>query len=252
MRFALRRGVNSIHEGHRQRLRESFYAQGADAFHDHQLLELLLTFSVPRRDTNETAHRLLDVFGSLNNVFSANLFDLRNIPGVGIQSALLISLVGALMRRSSKPVVDGDRLDTPALAAAYCMRLLGDKKYETLYVISLDKNLKVLYADCISSGTLTETAVYPRLVVESALRHRAHSVIITHNHPSGNVMPSPEDISSTMQILKALEMIGIRLHDHIITGKGTSFSMVRDSALSQTQSADSEDEIRIVASERKD
>ncbi len=220
-----------MHEGHRQRLRETYLTQGAAAFHDHQLLELLLSYSIPRADTNPIAHALLQRFGSLREVFQANVYELMQTPGVGEKSAILLSLTGTMLRRSEGSKVRTQKLSTPVEAMNYCRGLFIGEKYEAMYILSLDKNFKLLFCDKISSGTLNETAVYPRVIVESALRHSANSVLLTHNHPSGDATPSVQDIDTTMLILKALEPIGIRLHDHIIIGKDGAFSMTRNALI---------------------
>lgn len=220
-----------MHEGHRERLRQTFLAQGADAFFDHQALELLLAYALPRCDTNALAHTLIQTFGSLQNVLTADVHDLMRIDGVGEKTAILLSLAGSLTRRVQQETPPGKRLATPAEAVRFCRSLFRAERYEAIHVISLDKSLRVLYCDKLSSGTLTETAVYPRLVVESALRHGAHSLLLTHNHPSGDPHPSKADIDATLLILRAVEPIGIKLHDHIIISRDGAFSMTRDALL---------------------
>lgn len=210
---------------------DTFIKQGDSAFHQHQLLEMLLTFSIPRCDTNPAAHALLDRYGSLDAVLSAEVHELMKVDGIGEKSAILLSLVGSIMKRAGQDISPNIRIKTPADAAAYCEKLFSAQKYEAMYIISLDKKLKVLYCEKISSGTLTETTVYPRLAVESALRHGANSVLLTHNHPSGDLNPSTQDIDTTMLILKALEPIGIKLHDHVIVGGGGAFSMTRNAII---------------------
>jgi len=213
------------HSGHRARLRESFLARGLQGVHEHQILELLLTFAIPRKDTNPLAHSLIKRFGSLKDVLNANAYDLMQTEGIGESAAVLLSLVGQISRKKDQGREQNPKLLNPDAAMRYCQDRYGENKYECFYVISLDVNRRVLYDEMISSGTLTETAVYPRLAVESALRHKAHSVILCHNHPSGDVRPSNEDIESTQMILNALSAIGIHLNDHIITGPLDSYSM---------------------------
>lgn len=220
-----------MHEGHRQRMYDTFIKQGDAAFHEHQLIELLLSFSIPRRDTNPAAHALLESFGSLRAVIQADPHELMQIEGIGEKSAILIALVGSLTRRAQDEESGQMRIKTPADAALFCKKLFLGQRYEAMYVVSLDKKLKVLYCEKISSGTLTETTVYPRLAVESALRHGANSVLLTHNHPSGDLTPSTNDVDTTLMILKALEAIGIKLHDHVIVGSGNAFSMTRNAII---------------------
>lgn len=223
-----------MHEGHRARLRELYFENGLDALNDHQILELLLSFSIPRKDTNELAHSLLDRYGSLPQVFSAEKQDLSDVSGIGENSAALVKLIGDVTRRISMSRYENARLKTSLDAARFCISLMSLHKYEAMYVISLDKSKKVLHSDKISSGTLNETVVYPRLVVECALRHHAYRVLLTHNHPSGNIMPSSDDIHTTARIAEALEMIGISLEEHIITGRDCAYCILGRSELTQT------------------
>ena len=169
-------------------------------------------------------------YGSLSAVLAADPYDLMQIPGVGERTAVLLSLTGALGYRIKRKK-RGCVLKTPAAAMEYVTGLLADKEYETLFAISLDKNRRVLYADQISKGTLTETVLHPRLVVESALRHHAHGMILTHNHPSGDPQPSPADISATDQVRNALQTIGISLLDHLIVGAERVYSFTMDAQL---------------------
>ncbi|MEN6470584.1 MAG: DNA repair protein RadC [Clostridiaceae bacterium] len=219
-----------MHEGHRERLRQTYLAQGIDAFHEHQALELLLTYAIPRKDVNELAHRLIARFGSLKAVLSADPYELQKEPGVGEQAAVLLSLTGALSKKAAK-AHGSQRLNTPLEAARFCKTLFVDKRYEAMYAISLDKKRCVLHFDLISSGTLLETAAYPRLVAECALRHGANSVILAHNHPSGDATPSAEDLSTTQMMLRTLEPLGIALNDHIVVGADEAYSMTQNALL---------------------
>ena len=220
-----------MHEGHRQRLRSTYLEQGIDAFHEHQALELLLTFAIPRKDVNELAHALIARFGSLQAVLKANPYDLQKESGIGEQAAVLLSLVGALTRKN-RPERAEKTLRTPLEAARFCRALFEGKRYECMYAVSLDKKRRVLHVDLISSGTLLETPAYPRLVVECALRHGANSVILAHNHPSGDVAPSKEDLETTRLMLRALEPLGIALNDHIIIGQSGAYSITQNALLS--------------------
>lgn len=214
-----------MHEGHRSRLRDLYFEHGIGALNDYQVLELLLSFSIPRKDTNPLAHQLLERYGTLTRVFEAERLDLADVPGVGENSAALIKLVGDVTRLIHMKRSGGVRLRTLADRARYCITLLASHPYEAMYLISLNKNKSFLHADKISSGTLSETVIYPRIAVECALRHHAYSVILTHNHPSGNITPSRDDILTTQRIKEALEPIGIGLEDHIITGRDRAYSI---------------------------
>lgn len=218
----------NCHSEHRKRLRES-YLSGAAALREHQLLELLLTYAIPRRDVNPLAHELMLRYGSLANVLAAPVQELMRCEGIGESAAVLLSLAGMLRGIPAARTGAHGCLNTPELAARYCRTLFpAGSKYESTFCVSLDKRRRVLHCDCVSAGTLGETVIYPRLIVESALRHGAHSLILTHNHPSGDPTPSKADIASTKAVCEALSGIGIALNDHIIIGEEAGYSMLHN------------------------
>ncbi len=222
----------TCHIGHRERLRKSFIENGAATLHEHHLLELLLTYAIPRRDVNPLAHELLRLYGSLESVLSAPIRDLMKVEGIGESAAALLSLAGTLRSRPSAGSGRRTPINTPEEAAKYCETLFKNPaRYETTYCVSLDKKRRVIHADLVSAGTLSENVIYPRLVVEFALRHGANSVILAHNHPSGDPSPSRSDIVSTKAVCEALSGIGITLHDHIIVGADGNYSMLRNMLL---------------------
>lgn len=219
-----------MHEGHRERLRERYICSGIDGFADHEVLELLLTYAIPRRNTNDIAHDLLACFGSLNAVFSAEVAELTTVRGVGESTAVFLHLLSDCARlhaRQAKKDNERSRLASPVIAAAFALDLLGGERYESVYVVSLDKNMRLLHAERVLSGTLTEAPLYPRRIVESALMHRAHAVLLLHNHPSGDPSPSESDARATEAVKVALNSIDIRLFDHIIVGHGVVYSFSR-------------------------
>lgn len=216
-----------MHEGHRMRLKERFLKEGLDSFEQHQVLELLLFFSIPRRDTNEIAHGLLNKYGSLSGVFEAEPKDLANTPGIGDNSALLLSLIPQLSRRYfNDKWRDKPELNSSTKAGEYAASLFSGRHYEAFYIICLDSQNRVNYAQLVHEGTINEAPVYPRVIVEAALRHKANSVILAHNHPGGTLNPSKADIEATNRIRTALEAISIKVVDHIIVcgGKYVSFA----------------------------
>ena len=219
--------ADSVHSGHRRRLRQTYTEQGPESMHDHQLLELLLTYAIPRQDTNPLAHRLLsrEGFGSLDGLFAADVAEMMKVEGVGEATAVLLSLVGSMGRRTAAQKLRGKRLNTPHAAMEYCKALSFKGNNESMYVISLDKSHRVLNADRISTGTPGEVTLYPRTVVEIALRRGAQNIMLCHNHPSGDLRPSREDLNTTSLIIGALTPIGIVLNDHIIVGGGSAYSM---------------------------
>ncbi|MDD2574057.1 MAG: DNA repair protein RadC [Bacillota bacterium] len=221
-----------MHGGHRKRVKDRFISEGLDAFEDHQVLELLLFYCIPRRDTNELAHRMIDEFGSLAGLFEAEPKDIQKRCGVSENTAILVSLIPPVARRyftakwGEKP-----KLTSSSKAGEYAISLFAGRTYEAFQVICLDSQNRVNYAALVQEGTLTEAPVYPRLVVEAVLRHKANSVILAHNHPGGSMQPSRADIEVTGRISKALEAISVKVVDHIIVAGDKYFSFKENGLL---------------------
>ena len=205
------------HKGHRQRMKERFVHDGMDSFSDYQVLELLLFFGIPYKDTNEIAHMLLNKYGSLSGVFNADFHELSAEPGLGPHAALLIRMIPGLARRYSMDrwnaktqITDTDK------AGKYAASLFIGIEYEAFYMICLDSQNHVIMPVLIGEGTINEAMIYPRLIVEHALRHKTVVVILAHNHPGGSTEPSLADIEMTKKLSKALEVISVKIMDHII------------------------------------
>ena len=220
--------VTSIHAGHRERIRERLRTAGLDAFSDHEVLELLLTFAIPRQDTNSLAHELINTFGSLSAVLDAHESELLRVKGVGPHAALLLAMMPRLMQRYQLSSL-GERPVITKLEEAknYCAPLFVGAGEEQIYLICLDQAGHVLHRTLLHTGTVDQVMLHPRTVVETALRHHAHAVILAHNHPSGTAQPSQADLDVTKRIGTALYMIGIRLADHLIFAGTGVFSISR-------------------------
>lgn len=214
------------HGGHRERMRARFLEGGLSGFAPHEALEMLLYYAIPRRDTNALAHRLLKHFGSLKAVLEAPPEQLSQVPGIGEQTAVLLTLVQQIGR-----MADQERLgEKPVLtnlreARAYCALLFHGAMDEVLYVICLDAQGRVLRAVPAITGTIDEMAIYPRVIVGAAIRHNAHTVLLAHNHPSGVAEPSDADLATTEQLRAALGAVDIRLLDHIICAESECVSI---------------------------
>lgn len=211
------------HEGRRKRIRSRYLSEGLDGFQDHETLELLLYYAIPMRDTNVLAHRLLQEFGSLANVLDASPHELMNRCQLTEATATLLTLVPPLSRKYAVSR-HGTKalLDSSVKAGEFVQNLFIGYSYEVFQIVLLNSKNQVNHACVIHEGTINEAAVYPRLIVETALRHKAVSVIIAHNHPGGSLSPSSADIQVTKRIKTALEAISIRLVDHIIVA-GSSY-----------------------------
>lgn len=212
--------MSNPHDKHRSRMFERLQKEGASGFHDHELLEMLLYFVIPRGDTNPTAHNLLNEFKSINGVFKAEPAMLMSVNGIGTKSAMGISIVSELYRRAIKDEEIGKsyKITNHDEAKKYCKLLFMNKQYEHFYVICLDIKGKVLDDGFVSRGTVDEVRTNIRRIMEIVLRSGAHSVVLAHNHPGGEPTPSNEDIELTQQITVALNAIGVKVNDHIIVG----------------------------------
>ena len=217
------------HEGHREKLRQRFIREnGFEHFEDHQILELLLFYANARSDTNVTAHALLEEFGSLKGVLEARTEMLTKVKGVGERAATLISMVVPLTRVWSRCAMkEPDRIANSREAEKYCLSILAGRRTEGFYVVALNAKCNVLGRRKISDGSLSEVSAYPRMVMETALNYNAHSILLCHNHPGGTCAPSPEDISSTLQLQRLLNGVGILLLDHIIVANESTYSMIQ-------------------------
>ncbi|MDD4003792.1 MAG: DNA repair protein RadC [Elusimicrobiaceae bacterium] len=213
------------HEGHRQRLRERFRAAGLDALLDHEVLELLLTYSIPRRDTKPLAWALLKKFGTLSGVLDAKPQELSEVPGMGRESVTLLTLLRAVMKRYFMGSLQKkEMLRSPDEVVDFCRASLEGEKDEIFEVLYLTIKNTVIGCERLSSGTIDRAAVSPRRVVENSLKARAASLILVHNHPSGNATPSREDILITEEIIRAARALDIAVLDHIIIGKNEHYS----------------------------
>lgn len=220
----------SIHAGHRARLRERFLQEGIGSFSEHEVLELLLMYAIPQRDVNPLAHALLDTFGSLSAVLEADVSELMRVSGVGLNTAALITLMPQLMGYYHRSAM-GDRPVIHNLAAArqYAGALFIGAHEERVYMICLDQNGRVLHPALLHKGTIDEVKLYPREVVETAIRYHAHAVLLAHNHPSGRAEPSMEDYQTTRRVIDALGVISVRVVDHLIFAGEDVYSMIRSS-----------------------
>lgn len=207
----------AVHDGHRQRKKEQFRMHGLDAFADHEVLELLLYYAIPRRDTNPVAHRLMERFGSLDGVFSATVEELEEVEGMGKNAATLLALWMPLYRRvRTKPTAKEVILNSTEQAGRYFMDLFFGMRREELYEACLDAKGKLLACCRIAEGGVDAVNISTRRLVENALKCGASAVILAHNHPSGIALPSPDDNTTTLALWDALRAVGIPLIDHII------------------------------------
>ena len=222
----------AVHEGHRERMRERFFAHGLESFNEIEALEMLLFYAIPRKDTNPLAHALLDHFGSLDSVLSASEVELCEVPGVNERIAALLMMVPQMTRLSE--VNRANRITAITCtqdAVDFLVPRFRGKREEILIILCLDSQKRITHAEVMNQGVVNYVNFDPRRVVEVALKRKAVSVIIAHNHPDGPARPSREDDSATSQVYRALTSVGITLYDHIIIAGEDYASYRRSGAL---------------------
>lgn len=213
------------HDGHRERLRNRYRREGLGGFASHEILELLLTYAIPRVDTNPIAHRLINHFGSLHSVLEAPVEELVRVPGMGPQSALLLSLLVPVFRTyEQEKLLPQLQLGTYHKLCAYCRTLFLGCNTEMVYLLCFDAQLKLLATERVATGTPDGVSVQPRQIVSVLMRHDAVGAVISHNHPSGSPLPSQEDVDMTLQIQAVLQGVDVRLYDHVLIAGEQDFS----------------------------
>ena len=215
-----------IHDGHRARLKQTFLEHGLNSMNEINALELLLFYAVARKDTNELAHSLLTRFGSLDEIFHAAVDELMEVPGVGEHTAIFLTLIPQIMKKSAVSKANEIRQITDSRdAGKYFIPRFMDEQDEVMLMLCLDSRRSIICCSEMGRGVVNAVTVGTRRVVEKALKVKASSVIIAHNHPGGLAAPSREDDIFTKNLYNALEIVGVHLEDHIIVADGEYISL---------------------------
>lgn len=217
-----------LHGGHRQRMKDRFLTHGLDNFDDHNVLELLLFYALPRGDVNHLAHELIDRFGKLADVFDAPIEELKKVSGIGDNTATIIKLIPQISRRymiSRSLSGDDIHLTDSKKAGAFIVPYFYGEREETVYMVCLDAKCKVINCRMMFRGEVNSAIISIRKIVENALAYKATSVILAHNHPSGIAIPSREDERTTERVMEALGAVDILLADHIVVADEDFVSM---------------------------
>lgn len=210
---------------HRKRLRERFLQGGASAMPDYELLELVLFRAIPRQDVKPLAKRLLAAFGDFNHVISAPPARLREISGVGEAVVQELKIVEAAAQRLGRArVLNRNIISSWAALMEYCKTAMAHRDIEQFRILFLDRKNTLIADEEQQRGTVDHVPVYPREVAKRALELNASAVILVHNHPSGDPEPSQADIQMTAKVERALEAVGVSVHDHIVIGKAEDAS----------------------------
>jgi DNA repair protein RadC len=218
----------SVHSGHRERIKNQFLKNGLDSFEPHAVLEMLLFYAIPLKDTNAIAHILLQKFGSLSGVFDAPIEELMQVSGIGKSAAVLLKLIPQLSRRYQE---DLDRDKTVIYsydeAGRQLMKKFIGRQNEVVVLMLLDSKMCVLYCDVVCEGTATAANIYIKKLIRLSVRYNAVYAIVSHNHPSGNCLPSKQDLSTTQWIYTALDTVEVRLLDHVIVSGNNFLSIAK-------------------------
>ncbi len=208
-------------QGHRRRLRKRFSQSGFDGFHDYEVLELLLTYAIPRIDVKPIAKRLLDIFGTLAGVFDASVAELSQTRGVGEKGAVFLTLIRQVEVRYLASDLPGKKVfDRPDKVKAHLRLLVQGRGMECFGAIFTDQQHRHVATQILFEGTVDRAAVYPRNLMKRALELDAKGLILFHNHPGGTPRASQEDIDLTRRMAEACAPLDIKMLDHfLIAGK---------------------------------
>ncbi len=223
MPFNIRREVDIImdapHTGHRLRMKERFLKMGLESFEPHEVLELLLTYSIPRRNTNLIAHKLIDTFGSISAVFDAPFEALVSIDGITENSATLIKMIPQILRFYTSETDDNKCLNTIERVRKYFSVSFIGLTNEEFKVCCLDNGLNVISCTTVAKGTNKSASISARQIAEAAFKANSTNIIIAHNHPDALCSPSDADKVITRKLRSSLKALDIDILDHIIVGK---------------------------------
>lgn len=230
----------NVHEGHRERMRNKYVNKGIEVFEQHEILEMLLFYAIPRKNTNDIAHRLLEACGSLSAVFDAPI-DILMQQGLSYNAAVLLHMIPELSRAYQSDKFDNEeKIITDENIGKKMVHLFAGKNEECVYAFFLDAKGKEKYSGIISKGDASSAPLFSKDIVSIAARCKAVTVIIAHNHPSGVAFPSRADLEATADIADALDTIGIHLADHIIVADRDYISLSSTPPFSRMFDYDSE------------
>ena len=218
---------------HRKRLRERFALSASEGMRDYEILELLLTYAIPRRDVKPTAKKLIERFKNVPGILDADLKEIGAVEGMGEASSVLVKLIkdvcGLYLQEK---MARKDFLASPKAVIDFARVKISGLAHESFMVIYANVKNEVLSHEILQEGTVDHAVVYPRRILESALAHHAAGLILLHNHPSGHCEPSASDKALTRKLCDAVRAVDIRILDHIIVGKGGYYSFAENGFLS--------------------
>lgn len=219
-------------EGHRTRLREKYKKTGISAFHDYEIIEILLTYAVPRKDCKQMAKELLNQFKNISGVFNADLEELKKIKGIGDSVGIFFKIIKDINKIYLKEEkLQKNSINSTKELIEFLKSDMAFLKKEIFKAIFLDNSNRFIEEEVLFEGTIDRSHIYPREIVEKILRYNAKSVIFAHNHPSGNLKPSEQDIQITKKMKSILNSLDINLLDHVIVSENGVFSFLENNIL---------------------
>lgn len=221
---------NNLHEGHRARLKRRFLAEGIDNFEEHNILELLLFFGIPYKDTNATAHRLLERFGSIANVLDADIEELTKSEGVGENCATMLKLMPSISRIyfQQKEAVH-DKYDNIEKIGKLFISKYRCVDSEIVYLLMLDNSFGIIGLEKLFEGSVNSAHISKRKIAEHVIKANASMAVIAHNHPQGIAIPSTDDIETTSSLLSLLNDLEIPLLEHVLVAGEDYTPLIYDS-----------------------
>ena len=220
-----------IHTGHRQRLRNKALEHGFGCIEEHERLELLLGYAVPRKNTNEMAHLLIDKAGSLRGVFDMDWSEIKSIEGLGLYAAFMIKLIGYIMNCPKAPPKKRVDLSKYSKVKDYLSLLFGACEKETLYALYIDKKFSLISCEKVADGSEWQMGVNKKSILNPAIVNMAAGIILAHNHPRGLAKPSSDDINFTVDMERACSVIDTVLIEHIIYADGEFHPIMKNSKI---------------------
>lgn len=225
--------IMAVHDGHRDRMRKRIEQYGIDSLQDHEVLEFLLYAVVPRKDTNELAHRILEEFGSISKVFDQPIERLQKVKGVSYNMAIFLHSLSDVSRRYYRKGFDEVYINNIEDCLNLMRPIMDTLPKEEIHMLLGDNSGRLIKRVVLNKGVVNESFCNVREIADIALRNEASKVILVHNHPSNNVTPSVADKNLTEQLYLTLTMLGINFNDHIIIAKSGYFSFRQTGLLDQ-------------------
>lgn len=216
--------------GHRQRLRNRYKEKGYNSLQDYEILELLLTFVLPRIDTKPIAKKLLNKYETIEDVLKTDIEELREVEGIGETTGIFLNFIGDMVSYCFEEKIKKNKisLKNKEQLISYLRNNMGFSKSEEFKILFLNSVNEIIETENLFSGTIDKSTVYPRKILERALYHNARTIIFVHNHPSGNISPSIKDIEMTKEMKNFFKVVDINILDHIIITKNSYFSFLEN------------------------